>query len=140
MRLRLIVTAMLGASLFTAAPAALGSKTESRGVGPEYYAGQDWVGRTKLTYDVSSGPNETGPPDIFGLMFANECNRRGSTLERSITIHRDGHFAYSGHGFRIVGHVIGSHSAPREIAGTASVRTQGCVSGPWWFDAFPQGG
>jgi hypothetical protein len=118
---------------------ALASKTETGASGPvEGMNGWDWVGRVSLGFSPADyGPGSNVAAQLIPFSFANECDKRGSLLNAAITIGRDKRFRYHGHGFMIWGNVIGSLTNPREVAGFASVRTHGCASGPWWFDAYP---
>jgi hypothetical protein len=125
--------------LVASATALARSKTETGASGPvEGMRGWDWVGRVALGFSPADyGPTVNVPAQLIPFSFANECNQHGSLLNVAITIDRDKRFRYHGHGFTISGNVIGSLTNPREVAGFASVRTHGCASGPWWFDAFP---
>jgi hypothetical protein len=125
--------------LLAATAAALASKTETGASGPvEGMNGWDWVGRVALGFSPADyGQGNDVAAELIPFSFANECDKRGSQLNAAITIGRDKRFHYHGHGFTISGNVIGSLANPREVAGFASVRTHGCASGPWWFDAYP---
>lgn len=132
--------AVLAATLLAvlaAATTALGAKIE---IGPAHqveYVGHDWPGQVSLGYESYSelAHFRPGPPVINGVRFATTC--AGATNFRGkITVH-DGRFAYEGGGVTISGHLIGSVTAPREIAGVVSVTASGCSSGPWWFGVYP---
>jgi hypothetical protein len=142
MRPRLLLPAALAAllaALVLALPAGA-SRTESGAASPvEAVNGWDWVGRVSLGYQFPSRDDRGHPTRamIVQLTFANECSKRGSLVNASITVDRRQRFHYRGRGFTVTGNVIGRPGNPREVAGFASVDRGGCASGPWWFDAYP---
>jgi hypothetical protein len=134
-RLRRVVPIFVAMALLLGAGSASAVRIMTSPSHAELLVGSDWVGRVILTYEEIDSSSGKSAFSISGFTFANLCSRRGSTLGATIPIRRDGRFDYRGHGFVVVGHVIGNRSYPKEIAGLASFARRGCASGPWWFGA-----
>jgi hypothetical protein len=120
-----------------AAGSAFASRIETSPSHIQEYVGSDWVGRVSVFFGEIDTPHQPAKFTLSDFRLANLCSRRGSTLNATIRIGKDKRFNYHGHGFTVVGHLIGRISNPREIAGLASVSGHGCHSGPWWFGVKP---
>jgi hypothetical protein len=138
-RIRFLLPIAIG--LFLAASGlALASRMETSPSHINEYTGSNWVGKVSLFFGEIDSPSGQQAFSLSELKFANLCSRRGSEVKTSIRVGKNKLFDFHGHGFSVVGNVIGSLSDPREIAGTASVATHGCQSGPWWFSVKPAPG
>jgi hypothetical protein len=136
-RLR-VALAIAAASVFMlVAGSASASRIETSPSHAEELVGSDWVGRVSLFFSEIDSPSGRAAFSLSEFRFANLCSKRGSELKATIRVGNDKRFDFRGDGFSVVGHVIGSISHPAEIAGTASVASHGCNSGPWWFGVKP---
>jgi hypothetical protein len=136
-RLAVGVLAATALAFLIGAGAAPASRIETSPSHIQEYVGSDWVGRVSVFFAEIDNPRQPANFTLSEFRFANLCSRRGSRLNATIRIGKDKRFDYHGHGFTVVGHVIGGISNPREIAGLASVSAHGCHSGPWWFGVKP---
>jgi hypothetical protein len=136
-RLRLGLPIVVALVFLLAAGSAPASRIETSPSHAQEYVGSDWVGKVSVFFSEIDSHSRPAAFSLIGFKFANLCSRQGSKLGATIRIGKDKRFDYHGHGFAVVGNVIGSISNPREIAGTASVAGRGCRSGPWWFGVKP---
>jgi hypothetical protein len=89
----------------------------------------------KICYGDDEHRNKAGKLvdtyQVTDFWFTNRCSpKRGSRVPATMIVNKLGHFAYAGHGFTVVGMVVGMYrDPPKKISGTAQVVTTSCNSG-----------